>query len=239
MVLHRDSHNKIWRISKLTGPNYRVWRVWLEMLLIEEGLWDVVSPATATAVAPGSSEPLASEPLLEKPLAAKGAQPETTESRESMRAKGIIWSLCAPSPLNRILDCDSAASCWEKLKSEYGPRLSRLPNMLNAFVSYAPAVGKGVLDMAADLNHLQDDIEEVCPEERPTDRMKTAVLVRAADGVVRAAGDKWWAVMWAMRGREYEEVRGALVILEEEEATKKRGSGEGNRGGRKRSGRRQ
>ncbi|OBT88787.1 hypothetical protein VE02_03120 [Pseudogymnoascus sp. 03VT05] len=115
---------------------------------------------------------------------------------------GIIWGLCAPSPLNRILSCDTAAACWEKLKREYGPRLSWLPNMLNAFVSYAPSAGKGVLDMATDLNNLQDDIEEVCSEERPTDRMKTAVLVRAADGVVRAAGDTGWAIMWAMRGRE-------------------------------------
>ncbi len=68
--------------------------------------------------------------------------------------------------------------------------------------------------------------------------MKTAVLVRAADGVVRATGDKGWAVMWVMRGREYFEVRGALVTLEEE-ATKRKGVERVNRGGRKRGRRRQ
>lgn len=208
--------------------------MWLKMLLRGERLWDDVVPPAAAADAP-----LPAEPLPEEPLAAKGAQPKKRESKQSMHAREIIMSLCAPEPLGLILYCDSAAACWETLKRFYGPHISRLPRMLEEFASYAPRAGREVLDMATDLDNLQNDIEEVCPEERPTDRMKTAVLVRAAGAVVQAAGDKGWAIMWAIRGRGYEETQEQLVMLEEElkaegmKAGKARGR---NGGGRKRGG---
>lgn len=69
--------------------------------------------------------------------------------------------------------------------------------------------------MSNELDNLQSDIEEVCEAERPGDGMKTAVLVRAVGAVVEEAGDAGWGVMWAVRGKGYEEVLRELMMLEE------------------------
>lgn len=60
-----------------------------------------------------------------------------------------------------------------------------------------------------------------------------------AGAVVQATGDKGWAIMWAIRGRGYEETQEQLVMLEEElkeEGMKGGKAGGRNRGGRKRGG---
>lgn len=68
------------------------------------------------------------------------------------------------------------------------------------------------------------------------------MLVKAAEPVVRAAGDTGWFIMWMVRDKGYEETLGELVRLEEvmkEEARKARGAQGGNTGGRKKGDRRQ
>ncbi|OBT66620.1 hypothetical protein VE03_03940 [Pseudogymnoascus sp. 23342-1-I1] len=152
----------------------------------------------------------------------------------SMLAKGIILKLCAPGPLRLIISLTSASACWETLKDMYGPSLRRLPDMLEAFMSYAPPAGKRVLDMATDLNHLQQDIEEVCPEERPTDLMKKVVLVRAAGEVLRETKMED-VVRFRVKDLVFEEAFQDLMICEGEmEDHKKAVSLRGkNRGGQK------
>ncbi|KAL5346844.1 hypothetical protein ACLOAV_007987 [Pseudogymnoascus australis] len=142
----------------------------MEILLKHKDLWDVVSPSA--------------------PETAPLPEPGRTESRLSERASSIT-GFCDPRPLQHILYLESAAARWERPREVYGPQRSRLPDMLGEFVSYAPRSQKSrVMSMANDLGLLQQDIEEVCPEEKPADMMKTAMLVRATRAVVRAAGGK-------------------------------------------------
>ena len=172
------------------------------MLLRHEGLWDVVSPPVPASALPPSA-------------AAQVTGPKNTKSKQGQRASDIIIGFCTPGPLQHILNLESAAERWEWLKFMYGARLSRLPELIEEFVGYAPEWSEtGVEQMAGKLTHLQNDIAEVCLEERPSDMMKVAVLVRAAGEVRRSErGEK---PRLLMRGKGYWEVVGELMGCEEE-----------------------
>ncbi|KFY80503.1 hypothetical protein V499_00681 [Pseudogymnoascus sp. VKM F-103] len=118
---------------------------------------------------------------------------EREKFRQNLHAMVLIQDHCSKEIRSRILNCKDAAEAWEELKSTYGPQLSRPPDMLGEFVSYVPQAGKRVSDMAEDLAKLQHDIAEVCREERPSDMMKTAVLLRAADDV--EDGHRTWGLV--------------------------------------------
>jgi hypothetical protein len=153
-------------IDVLTGPNYRTWRFQVEYLLRYNDVWHVVSPS------------LSPDDTGNEVEAAEDLTDEREKFRQNLHAMVLIQDHCSKEIRSRILNCKDAAEAWEKLKSTYGPQLSRPPDMLGEFVSYVPQAGKRVSDMAEDLAKLQYDIAEVCREERPSDMMKTAVLLR-------------------------------------------------------------
>lgn len=179
------------RIAKLTGTNYHPWSIQVKRMLQAKGLWQTIEPSRKTkAEAAG---------LAEESEAAEGGsaaaevtdtsiEDSASETRDA-KASSIIMGVCAQGPLSHILLMETAQEQWAKLKALYAPLgMQQLGAKIQAFNSYAPRTNDAsIADIATELDTLQAEIGAICPEERPSNRAKTAILTR----VVKVKGARY------------------------------------------------
>lgn len=132
-----------------------------------QGLWDVVSQSLK-----GTKEP-------EKPTAT-GSTTQQPDLKTDAKASTIIMGLCSHDTLQHILLLESAHEQWEALKELYQPLgQQQLGVKIQAFQAYTPPKNASVTTIATDLNTLQAEIGDIDTQERPSDRSKIAVFLRA------------------------------------------------------------
>ncbi|KFZ13133.1 hypothetical protein V502_06756 [Pseudogymnoascus sp. VKM F-4520 (FW-2644)] len=198
------------------------------------GLWDVVCPPPPPpAVDAGGDEAGVGVAVAVAPTWGKG------ESRKSACASVIIFDYCDKASLSRIVHLKDAAARWAGLKTMYGPNLNRL---IGGFWKYEAPAGMGVAGIARKLDEMQEDIEELCAAERPTDFTKMAALFstvgRAREG--NGEEERWAeAKFWIYQNKcSYADAVGELVKCEtalKAEAKKAREANGGRRRNRKKA----
>ena len=224
-------------IAKLTGRNYRVWSLQVKRLLQSHGLWDVVEPlpkvpreqAGEQAPAPPSDAPAAAAP------------PAADFEVRDAKASCLIMELCDPIPLDLIVSIECAREQWARLRTFYGPSFGQYQGLREDFEEFAPtAGGKGWVQIAGELEALQEQIGEVPGGVRPGEEEMTGVLNEVAKG----RGGEYGKLAGYLRVKgeyRYENMLTSLVSLEWQEAAGKTGGAAGssgvmNWGGRKRGG---
>ncbi|OBT66664.1 hypothetical protein VE03_03939 [Pseudogymnoascus sp. 23342-1-I1] len=207
-------------ISKLAGPNYRIWSLRVKRLLQSRGLWDVVEPLpkapreqAGEEIRPPSYAPTAPPPL-----------PADFAVRDA-EASCLIMELCDHVPLNLIVSIECARDQWARLRKFYGTSFGQYQGLreeFEGFAAKAEAGGKGWAQIVGELEALQGQIGEVPGGVRPREEEMLGVL----NQVAKSRGEEYGKLAGHLRVKgeyTYETMVMSLVSLEWEEAASKVG----------------
>ena len=138
-------------IAKLSGHNFRSWKVQVQTQLEIQSLWDIVS-----------------------------SDKETSNKVKDAKARATIMSTCTADVLEHILLLKTAKEQWQKLETEYAPLGARqLSTKIQAFTGYKPTGKTTITEVAMRLNTLQYEIGVIDPSERPSENLKIAIFLKA------------------------------------------------------------
>ena len=159
------------RIQKLTGVNYRTWKIQVSRLLRAHGLHGMIT---------GEGGGIQADTMR---AGIRGGKETTEEELLTLDAKAstLIMGLCTPGPLDYIVSLETAAEQWMKLEELYAPLgLQQLDTKTQAFINYKPLPNTTIATISTELSTLQTEIGGIDRKERPTDQMKLSILFRAA-----------------------------------------------------------
>ncbi|KFY64063.1 hypothetical protein V496_03496 [Pseudogymnoascus sp. VKM F-4515 (FW-2607)] len=211
-------------ISKLDGPNYRIWSLLVKRLLQSRGLWDVVEPL------PKAPREQAGEQVLapRDPPTPPAADFEVRDAEASC----LIMELCGAVPLGLIVSIECARDQWTRLRKFYGPSFGQYQGLRVEFEEFAAKVAwtpKGWAQIIGELEALQERIGEVPGGVRPGAVEMLGVL----NQVAKEAGGEYGKLAGYLRLKgeyTYETMVTSLVSLEWEEAGSKVGGAAGSSG---------
>jgi hypothetical protein len=114
------------KVKPLTAINYQTWKHEVQFVLMEKGLWGIVSGAEAKPTV-SSTIPSTATPAAESTTAPAAAAPTTTTSdiiewnKKAEQAIGILGRLISQSLKHHLTPhIDNPASAWLHLKNIFG-----------------------------------------------------------------------------------------------------------------------
>ncbi|KFY82599.1 hypothetical protein V500_10440 [Pseudogymnoascus sp. VKM F-4518 (FW-2643)] len=204
------------RISKLTGPNYRNWAKQIRLVLQDRKVWSAIDPEYT--LDDDVEPPTKGEAESKDYIAARKAQ---IAKRRDVRASTIIMESCIQSVVDKIIRFDTAKEQWDQLRKMYArDGLQQLNAKNEAFSNYSPSSTTSLDDIVTTLDDLQDEINRINPDERPSDLKKagrlTAIMTRRGGKYDIAA-----AQIMAAKVTEYEDIIQHFANIEEQIARSK------------------
>ena len=184
------------QLPRLCNTNYRQWSVCVRVYLESKDLWDIVEGAP-----PPSEEDVNDSTSKE-------------DRQKDAQARTIILNSVDHLQFQLITDMTTARSQWNRLKEVYSASVDmRLIQLLRQFYQFEAGT-RSVDEIVTRLNDLQFCIGQSSPEDRPSDRTKTMVLM---DSLPEGLAVACTVLSAAMNDLSFEKV---VARLKEEELTR-------------------
>lgn len=105
---------RTYKMDKLTGSNYKIWSIKMEMLLVRAELWDYVNGSSLAPVPPAPVAPVVAGGL---PTQIDPALKAWRSSDSKARADIILH--CGDAQIQLIHSLPTSKEMWDKLKATY------------------------------------------------------------------------------------------------------------------------